>query len=553
MSPYSGLHTPLELFYRWERECPDDVFLRQPVNGVWQTMTWREAGREIRRMAAVLGGMDLPAGSRIAILSKNCHYWILADFAIMMSGHVSVPLYPNLTARTVRQILEHSEARVCFVGKLDQFEQMRAGIPEDVYGITFPVFSQSGYDRWDALCAGVEPIAGEPRRELDELMTIIYTSGTTGEPKGVMHRFQNFAFAATHALRLFDDLGRGSRFFSYLPLCHIAERVVVEIACLYCGGTVSFAESLDLFAKNLQDTQPHVFLGVPRIWTKFQMAILEKLPPARLRLMLKIPFLSSFLKKKIKRGLGLSDARYALSGAAPISTALLEWYEALDIRIQEGYAMTENCAYSHFTLRHQLRFGSVGQALPHNEVRLGEGNEIQVKSPCILNGYFKNPELTAEVLTPDGFLRTGDTGHLDEEGFLRITGRLKELFKTGKGKYVAPAPIEMRLLENTAIEQVCVTGSGLPQPIGLVVLSLSARDRDREELSAELLDTLVGANHELDQHERLRALVVVAEEWTVENSLLTPTLKIKRNEVDNRYGAHYENWYGASDSIVWWE
>jgi long-subunit acyl-CoA synthetase (AMP-forming) len=541
------------MFFRWERESPDAVFLRQPIDGQWRTMTYREAGQEVRRMAAVLGGLALPAESRIAILSKNCNYWILADLAIMMSGHVSVPLYPNLTARSVRQILEHSEAKVCFVGKLDQFEQMRPGIPEGVYGITFPIYAQSGYDRWDDLCARVEPMSGEPRRALDELMTIIYTSGTTGEPKGVMHRFQNFAFAATHALRLFDDLGRGSRFFSYLPLCHIAERVVVEVACLYCGGAVSFAESLDLFAKNLQDTQPHVFLGVPRIWTKFQMAILEKLPPARLRLLLKIPFLSSYLKNKIKRGLGLAEARYALSGAAPIAASLLEWYAALGINIQEGYAMTENCAYSHFTLRGQLRFGSVGRALPHNEVRIGEGNEIQVKSPCILNGYYKNPELTAEALTSDGFLRTGDTGHIDDEGFLHITGRVKELFKTGKGKYVAPSPIEMRLLDNTAIEQVCVTGPGLPQPIGLVVLSQAAREQDREELAAALLDTMVATNQELDQHERLKTVVVVGEEWTVENSLLTPTLKIKRNEVDARYGQHYERWYAVTESLVWWE
>lgn len=550
--PYAGLLTPLELFYRWEETSPDAVFLRQPLDGVWHTMTWREAGEQIRRMAAVLGNLQLPPGSHIAILSKNCNYWVLSDLAIMMSGHVSVPLYPNLTARTVRQILTHSEAKVCFVGKLDNFEQMRSGIPEEVYGITFPIYPQSGYDRWDTLCASVAPLAGQPKRPLDELMTIIYTSGTTGEPKGVMHKYQNFAFATTHALRIFNDLGKGSRFFSYLPLCHIAERVVVEMACLYCGGVISFAESLELFAKNLQETQPHVFLGVPRIWTKFQMAILEKLPPARLDFILRIPLVSIFLKKKIQKGLGLSQARYALSGAAPIAPALLEWYFKLGVKIQEGYAMTENCAYSHFTLPGELRFGSVGQALPHNVVRLGENNEIQVKSPCILTGYYKNPALTEETLTPDGYLRTGDTGHIDAEGFLSITGRLKEIFKTGKGKYVAPAPIEMRLSENTAIEQICVTGAGLPQPIALLVLSAAARAQSREEINEALAESLSQANLELDPHERIKTLVVVSEEWSIENQLLTPTLKIKRKEVDERYGAHYETWFHADKAVVWW-
>lgn len=520
--------SPLQKFYHWEATQPDAVFLRQPLDGAWHTMSWREAGVQVRGMAAYLKSLGLPPGSKVAILSKNMNYWILADLAIMMGGYVSVPMYPNLTAKTVRQILEHSEAKVCFVGKLDNFEAMRPGIPSDVYGITFPIYSQTGYDNWADLVNKQAPLQEVVAQNADDLMTIIYTSGTTGDPKGVMHKVGNFTFATENALKLFEDLGTDSKFFSYLPLCHIAERMVVEMVTLYTGGNVSFAESLDTFAKNLQETQPSVFLGVPRIWTKFQMAILEKLPQRKLNLLLSLPIVSNILKKKIRKGLGLSQAKYALTGAAPIAPSLMEWYKKLGILIQEGYAMTENCAYSHFTRRGDLRFGTVGQALPLNEVRIAEDGEIQTRCACILDGYYKNPELTAETITADGFLRTGDTGTIDKDGFLSITGRVKEIFKTAKGKYVAPSPIELLLSQNTYLEQVCVTGASLPQPIALGVLSAAAKELPREEVLDSLRDTLQAVNGVIDPHERLNSLVVLAEEWTVENNLLTPTLKIKQ-------------------------
>lgn len=551
MSQDLNFATPLEMLYRWEEKSPERLFLRQPIDGEYHDLTWKEAMSEIRKMAAVLKGYGFPQGAKIAILSKNCNYWLLSDLAIMMAGYVSVPLYPNSTAKTVNQILEHSETSLIFVGKLDDADKMKAGIPKHVKCISFPIYSHPEYANWADLTAKAEPLPGKPNRELDDLMTIIYTSGTTGIPKGVMHPFRTLAFAASNAIKVFDKLEEGGKFFSYLPLSHIAERMVVEFASVYTGGQVWFAESLDLFAKNLQDAQPHVFLGVPRIWTKFQMAILEKIPQKKLNLLLAIPILSTLFKKTIKKKLGLSQAKYTITGAAPMPVATLEWFKKMGIEIQEGYAMSENAAYSHFTLQKELRFGTVGKALPFNEVRISEEGEIQARCPSIMTGYYKEPGLTAETITPDGFLRTGDTGFIDKEGFLTINGRLKDIFKSSKGKYISPNPIELELSENQLIEQVCVAGDNIPQPIAMVCLSAAAKELGRGEVEAALAQTLSQTNLRFDPHEHLATIVIMPEDWTIESGVLTPTMKIKRNFLDDKYRPKYEEWYAAKGSVIW--
>jgi long-chain acyl-CoA synthetase len=318
-------------------------------------------------MAAYLQSLDLPKQTKVGILSKNCAHWIMSDLAIMMSGHVSVPLYPNLNAETLGKILKHSESRLLFVGKLDNFSDMKAGVPSDIDCITFPFYAED-YPKWDELTKDVIPMVESPIRVEKELATIIYTSGTTGDPKGVMHKFYNFSFATSNAvksLKLNVEV-----FFSYLPLCHIAERLLVNMGSLYSGGRVYFAESLDTFTFNLQEASPTVFLGVPRIWSKFQQGILKKLPQWKLTLLLNIPFVSSLIKKKIKKGLGLSNAKNIFTGAAPTPSALLKWFSILDIKIQEAYAMTENTCYSHVSLSNKIKVGSVGQPLPLCQVKL---------------------------------------------------------------------------------------------------------------------------------------------------------------------------------------
>jgi len=429
------------MLYQWESQSPDKVFMRQPIDGKYHEYTWKQTADEVRKMAAVLQGLDLPPQSKIGILSKNCVHWILSDLAIMMSGHTSIPMYPNLSEHTVKQILGHSETKVLFLGKLDDYALMKPGVPDDVYCISYPFYTEPGYDTWNDLTAKVEPIKENVVRDKDELATIIYTSGTTGVPKGVMHKFHNFGFAATHALVDKFGLDSNDRFFSYLPLCHIAEKFLVEMGGIYSGGRIDFAESLDTFAQNLAYSSPTVFLGVPRIWTKFQQGVLGKLPQGKMDKLLKIPILSGLIKKKIRKGLGLNEAKNIFTGAAPTPASLIEWFEKLGIRIQEAYAMTENCCYSHVTLNDKIKIGYVGAPLPYCDVKLSEEGEILIKHEALMDGYYKEPEMTEESFT-DGYLKTGDKGEIDSEGFLKITGRVKDLFKTSKGKYVAPAPIE---------------------------------------------------------------------------------------------------------------
>jgi len=531
--------SPLEMLYKWEQEKPNETYLSQPINGIWHHWTWKDFGIEVRKMATYLKSLDLPKESKIALLSKNCAHWMMADMAIMMSGHISVPLYPNLNSETLGKILHHSGSRLLFVGKLDNYVDMQPGVPSDIDCISFPFYAED-YPRWDELTKDVMPFSDNIIRGEEELATIIYTSGTTGDPKGVMHKFYNFSFATTNAVNILPL--EEESFFSYLPLCHIAERLLVQMGSLYSGGRVSFAESLETFSNNLVEVSPTVFLGVPRIWTKFQQGILKKLSQKRLNILLSIPLVSYFIKKKIKKGLGLDRARNVFTGAAPTPIALINWFSRLGINIQEAYAMTENTCYSHVSFRDNIKIGSVGQALPFCDVKLSKDKEILIKHDALMDGYYKMKEETNKTII-NGWLHTGDEGAIDANGFLTITGRLKDLFKTSKGKYVAPSLIEMRISADNNIEQVCVVGTGLPQPIAIVVLSERGKDKSSESLLLSLNKTLVLVNQKLDGHEKIHNFVVVREEWTVENKLLTPTMKIKRNAVEKLYNSNYRDWY----------
>lgn len=543
---------PLQMFYRWEQERSGQTLFHQPIKEGKITFTWKEAAEQIRRMATALQAMNLPPSSNIALVSKNCAHWIMADLAIMMSGHISVPIYPNVNAETIRYVLEHSQSKVLFVGKLDNWENMKKGLTAGVHCISFPLYyGETGYESWDSLVQKNEPLSGQVLRNLDETATIIYTSGTTGKPKGVMHTFGTMSYTANRAFEVIDIKNKAQRFFSYLPLSHIAERMLVEMGCIYTGSEAYFAESLDTFARNLTEASPTIFLGVPRIWTKFQTAILSKMPQKKLNTLLSIPFVSWLVKRKIQRGLGLDKATICLTGAAPTPASLILWFRKIGIEIHEAYGMTENCAYSHFNRIGKGRPGSAGQAMPDVEVRISPVGEVLVRNAAIMTGYYKQPELTAEVIDAEGFLHTGDKGVVSADGYLTITGRVKELFKTEKGKYVAPSPIEMLLAENPLIEQTCVTGANLPQPIALAVLSADAQNQERSALQRRLNDTLQSVNERLDAHEKLRCMVVLQEPWTVENDKLTPTLKIKRDPIEQQYSAQYTTWYAKKEPIIW--
>jgi long-chain acyl-CoA synthetase len=545
------IKSPLEMLYQWTEQKPDKTFLRQPFNGEWIHYSWKRTDDEVRRMAAYLRGLNLPPQSKVAIISKNCAHWIMSDLAIMMAGHVSVPLYPTVPADLIRYCLEHCDAKVAFIGKLDDWSKQKSGLPDNVKGISFPLWTEPGYENWDDIIKKTEPYKENYIPDPNDIGTIIYTSGTTGLPKGVVHSIHAFSYAACWALSELKDLHDNERFFSYLPLSHIAERMLVEMGGLYCGATISFAESLDLFAANLKDTRPTIFLAVPRIWTKFQLGILGKMPQSRLNILLKIPVINGLIKKKIKEGLGLDQAKYLLTGAAPMPLSSMLWFDKLDMPICEAYAMTENCAYSHLTRKENRKPGYVGTPLPNCIVRLSDEGEIQVKSEATMLEYFREPEKTKETITEDGFLCTGDQGEIDSNGFLKITGRIKDIFKTDKGKYVAPAPIELELSKNTYIEQVCVVGANLPQTMALVVLSADGKSEDQEVISKSLEETMHEINQQLDKHEKMKKMIVMKEEWTVDNNLLTPTMKVKRNVLEKAKTPNYEKWYKAAQAVVW--
>lgn len=544
--------TPLLQFLKWEKEIPTQLFLRQPFNGQWKTWTYQQAGEEIRRIATGLKSLGFPQGSNVALISKNCAHWVMADLAIMMAGHISVPLYATLTAASIKQILEHSESKLIIAGKLDNFEEQKSGIPSNVITLGISTYETKTDQTWEAWLTKHEPLKEPHTWKQDDLLTIMYTSGTTGKPKGVMHSVGAFDSTIQQGSK---ELGIQMHpiLFSYLPMSHIAERMGIELMGVYQGGTFSFPETLESFPKNLADTQPTHFFAVPRIWAKFQEKILEKLPQKKLDTLLKIPLVSSLIKNKIKKGIGLSRAKQIFSGAAPISVDLLQWYEKLGVRILQAYGMTEDCVYAHFNRNEANRHGTVGKPFKGLQVKIAEGGEIRVKCPGLTLGYYKEPELTKELFDEDGYLKTGDQGEISGDGFLKITGRVKDQFKTDKGKYIAPTPIEMKLLANPDIDQVCVVGMGIPQPIALVVLSAGGKTKSKEELIAGLENSLAQINPALETYEKLEKIVVMKTDWTVENGLLTPTLKVKRNEVEKIHLPKYPTWYHTQAGVVIWE
>jgi long-subunit acyl-CoA synthetase (AMP-forming) len=555
-SQASKLALPLEKALHWEKAKAGEIYFTQPMgNGQIAEFTWQRAVGEARRMASYIKSLDLPPKSNIGILSKNCAHWIMTDLAIWMAGHVSVPLYPTLNGETVAYILEHSEAKLLFVGKLDDWETMKSGVPADLKCISYPLSPKTDYETWDDIVAKHSPLQDVAVRVPEELATIVYTSGSTGKPKGVMLSFFNMAYSAegvVDALNISTD----ERMLSYLPLSHVFERFVVEMGSLYRGFHLFFAESLDTFVQDLNRAQPTLFLAVPRIWTKFQSGIFKKMPKEKMDKLMRIPLVNRLIKKKVIKGLGLQNVKFAGSGSAPLSDEIMGWYRQLGLELLEGYGMSENFAYSHMTKPGRSRIGYVGEALPGVEVRISEEGEVQVKSPATMMGYYKEPEKTAETMTADGFLKTGDKGTIDEMGRLKLTGRIKEIFKTSKGKYVAPAPIENRITAHPHIEMVCVAGSEYPQPHALIMLSEDAQARKvdeafRKELEASFVNLLKEVNASLDPHEHLQFFTVVEQEWSIENNFLTPTMKMKRNVIEDAYKAMLDDWYGRRQPVIW--
>ena len=550
------LQLALEDAYGWEERAPTQLWMTQPIgNGEVETYTWSQGMDQARRMAAHLKSLNLEPGSHIGLISKNCAHFVFTDLAIWMAGHVSVALYPTLNADTIEYILDHSESKLLFVGKLDGWDEVQKGIPSGMPCISLPLAPPNDYESWDSIVERTEPLQGNPSRKAEDPAIIVYTSGSTGRPKGVMHNFGAIAASVDGAEKIFHANTK-DRMLSYLPLAHVFERFFVELQGLRTGLQLFFAESLDTFVADLNRAQPTVFISVPRLWLKFQLGVFHKLPPQKLARLLRIPLLNRVIKKKVLTGLGLQHVRLAASGSAPIPPDLIQWYRDLGLELLEGYGMSEDFAYSHASHPGRGRVGYVGNPMPGVDVKISDEGEILIKSPGNMMCYYKQPELTAECYTEDGYFRTGDRGERDEEGRLKITGRVKELFKTSKGKYVAPVPIENLINNNHHVEMCCVTGSGQPKPFALVLLADELRPKlsdstVRAEVEAELETLLKEVNQEVEEFERLQFLAVVKDPWLIENGFLTPTMKMKRTKLEDTYGPKTDEWYGAGKRIVW--
>ena len=546
-------------FYEWEKKFRDNPYLRQPFGDEWEEYTWGKVGDMARRLATGLKSLGLRDGAHIGIYSKNCREWIISDLAIVMAGYVSVPFFPSLNGKELSYILEYGDVDALFLGKIETWEDIKNDLPNDMPMITFPHYKgcskvTRGF-KWHDFINSYEPIQNPNKPKLSDLWTIIFTSGTTGNAKGVMLTYQ----AIDGIKVVLDDPNNplgikhdgNNDFISYLPLNHIFERVVIEWCSFRYGGTISFVETIDTFGKNLKAVQPHVFAAAPRVWTKLQVGILSKFSQKTLDILLNIPLISGLLKKLIKKGLGFTRTRIAVSGSAPMPVELIEWFRKVGIFITNGYGMTENCAIcSSVDGKDFGKLNTVGKPQKGVDLKIDEETgEILMKGPFVMIGYYKNEELTEQTLR-GGWLHTGDKGFLDEDNYLHITGRVADSFKTSKGEYIEPLTLEQYFVNINEIEEVCVVGLGIAQPICLVQLSEIGKKCSNEEISNLLLDRLNEVNSEVVNYKKISTLIVVKEEWTQENGIVGPTQKLKRGKIQDKYSNYYLKWHESDEKII---
>ena len=524
--------TPLQMFYCLEKARPDDTWVHQPENKQWITYSWGQAGDMVRRIAAGLSALELPKGSKVAILSKNSIYWYLCDLAIMMSGHVSVPAFTTMDAKGTRYLLDNSETKAMFIGPADNWQDVADVIPADITLISMPGVSlDNEYTSLETMLTEHEPLQGDYQPQADELCTIIYTSGTTGMPKGVMHSHGSLARSGQSMLNTYKTT-EADRFISFLPLSHIFERAVL-MQSLACGGQVFFNQSLETFADDMLIANPTWFCAPPRIWQKFQQAIIAKIGAEKLEAMLANAASSAQIQTMVQESMGLSKARIRVTGGGQTPSELYGWYQQLGMPLYDIYGMTEAAPTA--TNRPEAnKTGTVGRPVVGAEVKIADNGEILTRTPCMMMGYYNDPEKSKEDLA-GGWMHTGDLGEIDEDGYLRVTGRIKEIFKTAKGKYVAPTKVENKMSNTPFVENLCLVGSGLPATILLVNLTEDGNEIDEGILKSTLIDKMNIINTELEKHERMSHIIVTHETWSIQNSLLTHTTKIKRNAIEDKY------------------
>ncbi|ELA9429088.1 AMP-dependent synthetase [Vibrio parahaemolyticus] len=548
-----ALPPPNEMILKWAAERPNEVYLKQIINRQFVEFTYAEVADQALKLVSALRGLGIQPGDKVALVSKNCAEWFICDLAMMLGDYVSVPIFPTAGADTIEYCVTHSESKALIGGKLDDpasTQQVIDAIPE-LISIALPYDSapQCQY-QFKALIADAVPSEERPQHYDDKLMSLVYTSGTSGLPKGAMLTYGAFSWSVQ---QLINHIGiqANDRLFSYLPLAHITERVYIFGSSIMGGVPTAFPESLDTFIEDVKMHRPTLFISVPRLWTLFQQRIQDKLPQKKLNFLLKIPFVNSLIKKKLAEGLGLDQARVLGCGSAPVSPALLDWYHSVGLNITEAWGMTESFAYS--TINYPFRadkIGTVGNAGPGIELKIADDSEIMVRGKGLFSGYYKNDIATQESFDSDGWLHTGDIGAIDKDGYLTIQGRKKDTFKTAKGKFVSPVPIEKKLFEYSRVEMMCLIGLGLPGPI-LLVVPHDFPHFDKERYARTTRKVIARMNQELASHEQIKGVLMIKEPWSIENGVLTPTLKIKRHVLEQKYHELGHNW--PKDELVLWE
>ena len=560
------------LLLRHASERPDDVALREKHRGVWRETTWAQYAERSARVGLGLLELGVQPGDKVAIHSENRPEWLLADLGAQGVGAVVTGIYPTSPAAEVEYLLGHSESVVLIAEDEEQLDKalaVREQLPalrhivlvdprnvrvlDDPMILTFAELEELGERRerseWDERAGRLEP---------DATAIIVYTSGTTGPPKGAMISHANLMAAADAFLAVYD-VGPSDEVLSYLPLCHIAERLFSVIDALAAGYVVNFGEGGASFTQDLRDVQPTFFLGVPRVWEKMMAGVEIRVADAsRLKRRLHA---AGVAKRPLREKLGMSRCRIALSGAAPIAPQVLEYFQRLGVPIREGYGQTENTAVATYTPEDDVRIGTVGKAAPGVELRIAEDGEILTRSAAVFQGYFKNPEATAETVDADGWLHTGDVGVLSEDGFLTITDRKKDIIITAGGKNISPSEIENKLKVSPYVREAVVIGDRrkfLTALIGIesdtvgdwatrrglpftTYADLSAKPEVRE-----LIEGVVDeVNREFAQVETIKRFTLLTKELDHEDGELTATQKVKRRALEERFAKEIEELYAA--------
>ena len=520
----------------WASTQPDQIWMRDLVESSSVDYPWGATVAEIDRVAAWLESA-FGQGERMALLSKNRAHWIMADLAVINSGNVAVPLFTTHAQATAEYILSFTESKVLFLGETENWSSVKTVLPEGCLLVTLPgVACDLPHKKWEELVADAPSEQSKYEPHPDDIISLVFTSGTTGLPKGVIQTHATNLIPMRRCQYLFTQREQ-PRWFSYLPLSHIAERQIVEFSSVNTGGEIWFNESLETLARDLPRCRPHIFFGPPRVWEQLRQSVTAKFGGAEAlaQALAKDP---AGVQTLVTTALGLDQVEYCLTAAAPTPPPLIQWWDDVGVRLCEGFGQTEAMGLI-ITDPADRRIGSIGKPAGEVEVKIGDNDEMLIKAEGCTPGYYNRPEKTAE-LWQDGWLHTGDKVRIDQDGFIFITGRVKDYFKTIQGKFVAPPPIEGLFAENPHSEQQCLLGRGYSKTVMITVLNEPARQLPKEEIEAAAIATVESINAQIEKHARIGAVIFSQKPWTIENEILTPTMKIRREQIENKFGEEAE-------------